>query len=179
MIMNGTRYYMKDEVPFQDFTSYTEKSGSKKGLAIFLAVLLLIAVGIGGLYFLGKNRSTESPAVSQPTSAPTVEEEPTPTLEPTPALERSDLTVSVLNGSGTRGAAGSTAELLRKLGYKIGATGNADSFNYEGLTIRVSREDEEYLDLLKSDLEEKASASAVTATVSASLTTGAEVIVGK
>lgn len=170
---------MKDEVPFSDFPAYTERSkGKPKAAVIFLIILILIAAGLGGLYFLGKNSGSTSPATTvAPTEAPV--EEPTATPEPTPELDRSELTVSVLNGSGARGAAGGTAEILRNLGYTLGTTGNAENFNYEGITIIVSEESEEYLDLLKSDLEKEASASAVTASVSATLNSGAQVIVGK
>lgn len=178
--MNGTRYYMKDEVPFQDFPAYTEKSkGRSRAAVAFLVLILLVAAGIGSLYFLGRNRATEPQESAVPTNTQTVIEEPTATPTPTPDLDRSDLTVNVLNGSGERGAAGRIADILRKLGYTIGAAGNADNFNYEGLTVVVSKENEEYLDLLKSDLEKEATGSAVTASVSATLTADAQVIVGK
>lgn len=178
--MNGTKYYMKDEVAFQDYPTYSEKSGGKKSMVAFIVVLLIIAAVIAGLFFLGRNNGTDqdgsTTAPTESISIPTVVEEPTPTVEPTPELERADLSVRVLNGSGTAGAAGKIADILRELGYTISGTGNADNFNYEGITINLAEDEKEYLDLLETDLENEGN---ITASVSSSLKSGAEVIVGK
>lgn len=174
---------MKDEVSFQDFPSYSERQGGRrKPMVAFFVVLLIIAGVIAGLFFLGRNQnvddeSTVAPTETESLSVPT--EEPSPTPEPTPDLDRADLSIRVLNGSGVAGAAGDIADILRELGYTVSGTGNADNYDYEGITINISEADEEFLDLLESDLEESATASAVTSSVSASLATGAQVIVGK
>lgn len=168
---------MKDDVPFQDYAVYTEKTGGRgKGIAILFFILLLIAATALGLYFLGRNSQSGS-SIATPTQSPTTP--PKPTATPTPVLDRKELRVSVLNGSGVPGAANNISSVLRELGYVVGATANADKFTYTGVTIQVSEDKKEYADLLKKDLEEKASASAITATVSADLNTDAVVIVGK
>jgi hypothetical protein len=180
--MNGTKYYMKDEVAFQDYPSYSEKTGGKKPMVAFIVVLLIIAGVIAGLFFLGRNQGSDQDGISAaPTdrvSVPTIEVDPTPTVEPTPDLDRVDLSIEVLNGSGATGAAGDMADTLRELGYKISSTGNADRSDYKGITINISEKNKEFITLLEADLKEAAGAS-VTSSVSASLTSGARVIVGK
>lgn len=172
-----TRYYMKDEVPFQDFPAYTERSGGKsKGFVIFLVVILLIAAVVGGLYFLGKDKESSFLTSTAPTTAPTLT--PSPTVTPTPELDRTKLKVSVLNGSGVAGAANKTAAALKELGY-VTTTGNADNYDYEGVSVKVKEDSNGIADLLKNDLTEKASASAVTTSVDDTISTDAVVIIGK
>ncbi len=191
------RYYMKDEVPFSDFPAYTEKSTNRgKAAGIFLIVVLLIAGAVGGLYFLGNSKKTEQKAVIIPTIAPTEEptEAPTSTpsgsitpsvkLTPTPSassskLDRSKLSVAVLNGSGVVGAGKKYSTYLSGLGYVVSLTGNADSFNYTDITVKVKKAKSDYGALLKKDLASQASGSAITTTVDDSITTDATVIVGK
>jgi hypothetical protein len=169
---------MKDEVSFQDYPSYTERSGRKKPVVAFFVVILIIAAVIAGLFFLGRSQSDQEETAVVPTKSLVPTEEPTSTPTPTPDLDRADLRISVLNGSGTAGVAGDIADILRELGYTIGTTGNADNFDYEGIVVNISEEDEEFLDLLKADLEE-ATDKTVTASVAAGLTSGAQVIVGQ
>lgn len=73
---------------------------------------------------------------------PVVEPEPEPVVEPEPEPEpiiaASDISVSVLNGSGRTGAAGSGATVLRNAGYTVASTGNANNYAYEQTTIFFS-----------------------------------------
>jgi hypothetical protein len=181
------RYYMKDEIPFSDFPVYTEKSRSgSKLFVIFLIIILLIGGAVGGLYFLGKSQKSELNAASTPTNATAPTEIPQPTASIsaslTPAdssasakLDRSKLSVSVLNGSGVRGAANSTASTLRNLGYAVGATGNAERFNYTGVTILIKKVKSNYTDLIKKDLEVDGAEVIVDETIA----TDAVVIIGR
>lgn len=197
------RYYMKDEVPFSDFPAYTEKSTNKgKAFGIFMVAILLIAGLVGGLYFMGRNKKSETKAIV-PTVAPSPTLKPSPTstasasltatpsgkvtpkpsskLTPTPSgtsskLDRSVISVAILNGSGVAGAANKTAASLRTLGYTIGATANADRFTYTGITVLVKKAQKDYGDLLKKDLSDQG---AVTVTVDDTIPTDAQVIVGK
>jgi hypothetical protein len=179
-----TKYYMKDEVPFSDFSVYPEKSGrGGKAVTIFLVALFLIGGVVGGLYFLGRSRSSAPSAVSVPTQNPSPTELPSPTasisgtLTPTVAadLERAELSVAVLNGSGVRGAANATAATLRSLGYAVGATGNAENFTYTGITILIKKTESNYAELLKKDLD----AENATVTTDDTIATDAVVIVGR
>ncbi|HVF69010.1 MAG TPA: LytR C-terminal domain-containing protein [Xanthomonadales bacterium] len=189
--MQGSRYYMKDEIPFQDFPAYSEKSTNKKPLVIFLVVLLIIAAGVGGLYFLGRSRGAESNIVI-PTEAPLPTEEPTSTpsasvsgtLTPAPSgtsskLDRASLNVVVLNGSGVVGAGRRYATYLTGLGYTVSSTGNADTFDYTGITVKVKKAKSDYGALLKKDLASFASGSVITTSIDDTITTDAAVIIGK
>ncbi len=175
---------MSEEGPFQDYSNYAEVENtgkkSKAPVVIITTILVIIAI-VAGLYFLGQSRENGEVSLiplneQAPTSAPVVD--PTATPTEAPDLDRSELTVDVLNGSGTAGAAGDMADIIEDLGYTLGTTGNADNFDYEGITVNVSEESKDYLELLLADLKEKVSGT-VTGSVSASLTTGAEVIVGQ
>lgn len=191
------RYYMKDEVPFSDFPSYTENSTNKgKAVGIVIVVIFIIAGIVGGLYFVGKNKKSETPVVA-PTEAPIPTEVPTETpsatpsgsitptskLTPTPSgtsskIDRAKLSVAVLNGSGVVGAGKKVSDSLSALGYKIASTGNADTFDFKGITVKVTKANKDYGDLLKKDLADQTSGSVVVS-VDDTITTGAAVIVGK
>lgn len=67
-------------------------------------------------------------------------------------LDRSKLSITVQNGSGTEGVAGKASAILKGLGYNVPTTGNADNYNYVGVTIKVKKENSNFLDLLKKDL---------------------------
>lgn len=170
---------MKDEAPFSDFPVYAEKSTNKpKAFGIFVCLVLIIAAILGGLYFLGRNQQGSSQNAATPTQVPTSAPEPTAT--PTPLdLDRAELEVSVLNGSGVVGAANGTAATLRSLGYNVASTGNADKYDYTGITVKVKKDKSDYAELLKKDFAENATGSAVTTSVDDTIPTDAQVIVGK
>lgn len=187
---------MKDEVPFQDFPAYTEQTASKsKAVGIFLIALLVILGVVGGLYLLGRNKSTDTKSQVSVTKAPSPTKEPTETPSATPSgsitpsakltpspsgtstnLDRSKLGVAILNGSGVAGAASKTSATLKALGYTIGAITNADQFTYTGITVVVKKAKKDYGDLLKKDLSGQGT---VTVTVDDTIGTDAQVIVGK
>lgn len=94
-------------------------------------------------------------------------------------LDRSSLSVSVVNGSGTEGAAGRGAAILKKFGYNVVSTGNADNFNYKGLTIKVKKEKNAFLNLLKQDLAKDYTITASSSDLSPSSLSDVLIIVGK
>lgn len=49
---------------------------------------------------------------------------------PAPPMERPDVRVEVLNGCGVDGAADRVASILRRGGFRVEHTGNADHFHY-------------------------------------------------
>lgn len=176
--MESNKFYMKDS--FSEFPSYVERSSPKpKLLLIFVIVLLLIIAALAGLYFLGagKNNQLVQSIPSEPT--PTSGSQP-PTVVPTqPVLERSDLTVAIKNGSGTVGAARGISSYLNGLGYSIGTIGNADKFTYTGITINIKKSKSNYLAQLQKDILENDKNATISASVDDTITTDAEVIVGK
>ena len=176
--MESNKFYMKDS--FSEFPSYVERSSSKpKLLLIFVIVLILIIAALAGLYFLGASKNNQIvqsiPAVPTPTSGQQL-----PTTAPTqPILERSDLKIAIKNGSGTAGAARGISSYLNGLGYSIGTIGNADKFTYTGITILVKKSKSSYLEQLKKDILENDKNATISASIDDTITTDAEVIVGK
>lgn len=169
---------------FSDFPSYVERSSPKpRFLLIFFIVLLLIIAALAGLYFLGANSGNnllQTKPVAPAPSSPLAQETPTATPVITqPPLERSELTVAILNGSGTPGAARGVSATLNELGYKVGTIGNAARFNYTGITIHVNEANRAYLALLEKDLKDANPDASISATVDNTIANDAEVIVGK
>lgn len=176
--MQTNKFYMKDS--FSEFPSYVERSSPKpKLLLIFVIVLILIIASLAGLYFLGanKNKQVIQSIPTAPTPTPVVQ---IPTVAPTmPQLDRGDLTVAIKNGSGTAGAAKGISSYLNGLGYKIGTIGNADKFTYTGITIHVKKSKSDYLKQLQQDILENDKNATISAGTDDTITTDAEVIVGK
>lgn len=195
----NNRYYMKDEVPFQDFSTFTEKTtkNSKSGAIIVIVIFIIIAI-VGGLFVLGMNKKSDTSSTVAPTKTPTPTLEPTETPSATPSgsikptgkttpsstvssgkLDRATLNVSVLNGSGVVGAGKKISDYLSGLGYIIKTTGNADNFGYEDITVKIKKSKSDYGALLKKDLSTQGSGSAVIVSVDDTIATDAQVIVGK
>lgn len=168
------------------------KRSPKKLLFLAVGVILLIVVILNILRLLGSNEEvqtpTPTPSIEDFAPSETTEPTPEPTEEPTPTpassvdaatgLDRADLSVIVQNGSGTAGAAGEAAELLRDLGYNVVSTGNADNFDYEDVTIRVKSSEKDYLPLLNKDLSDEYSIGDTSSDLSATSSADAIVIIG-
>ena len=58
---------------------------------------------------------------------------------PPPKVLPGTVSVRVLNGTGTGGEAGTTAQALRKANFSVAATGDADQFGYKRTTIRYAK----------------------------------------
>lgn len=105
------------------------------------ATVVLIAVGVVGLFILdhrldvalpGKPQAS-APAAPTPSATPT----PTPTPTPEPTLDP-DAGVTVLNGSEGFGIAGAVSETLGDAGWSITSTGDADSEEIPSTTVYYS-----------------------------------------
>jgi len=179
---------MNGESAFQGQPAYVQKTSNKKRLVIiFIVVFLLIIAALGALYLLGST-SKHTPQPTNPVPSVTVSATPTPAspsaqLSPTPeallspTAKPTTLSVIVLNGSGTPGAAGGVASALKTAGYTDVTTGNAKAYTYTGVTIYAKN---------KADLQKVQQVVAaantnakVTASVDATIPTDIEVIVGK
>jgi hypothetical protein len=103
-----------------------------------------------------------------------------PTSTPTPkALDKSKLSITIQNGSGEAGVASKGSDLLKGLGYNISATGNADNYDYEGVTIKVKSSASAYLPILKKDLSASYTVAASSSDLDNSFSSDAVVIIGK
>lgn len=95
------------------------------------ATILLIALGIVGLFFLNDRLSFDVSGPPTGTAAPTETGTPTPTeTAAAPTIEPTvdpSLSVTVLNGTPAIGVAGGVRELLTSAGWTVGSIGDADS----------------------------------------------------
>jgi len=120
----------------------------------FLAVLLLVVLGLGGWlaaqeYGLGQdpdNRGREQ----IPERAPAAEQAQTATNTPitkrstekqatSTSVKDTQLFIRVLNGSGESGVAGRAGQILEDVQYKISEVGNAESFDHASSTLFYAR----------------------------------------
>ena len=159
------RFYTKEGFTLRDFPTYMERSPKRPRIPlVFFVLLFFVVVVLVGLDILGANsKRTEQQHVAS--SLPAAQETPlptsfqiTPTIFPsaTPiptegSLDRSNLHVSVLNGSGEKGAAGQVSSYLSGLGYLVISVGNADSYTYRNVTVLVKKSKALYASLLKKE----------------------------
>jgi ABC-type Na+ efflux pump permease subunit len=187
-----------------DEISYSGPSSTRRRFSrrfvMFGLLALVVLLLLGGLVFFVTRKGSSStdtttitiPPTNEPTieATPTSEESGTPSASPsksptkaptgTSASAKSDISVAIENGSGAAGVAAKAADALKSAGYTIASTGNADSFDYTGVTIQVKSTEKGILTGLKSDLTNAGySVTSATADLSAGQSYDALVIVGK
>ena len=79
---------------------------------------------------------------ADPAPAPTTEAAPAPTQAPAPTAAPGDVSVQVLNGSGTSGLAGKAASGLTRAGFQVAGTGNADSMGHDVTEVHFAAGDD-------------------------------------
>lgn len=94
-------------------------------------------------------------------------------------IDRSKVSILIENGSGKEGIAARGANILKKLGYSLITTGNADNFNYVGVTIKVKKDQGNFLNLLKQDLAKDYTITASSSDLPFDSSTDAVIIIGK
>lgn len=178
----------------------------KRFIFLFFAIILILVLIFLGSRFMGDSSTSQediSPTpeeflipTDEPTPSPEESVEPTeeakntPTVTPksspstssvdkTTGLDRADLTVTVQNGSGEKGAAGGISDVLKGLGYTISSTENADNFDYSDVTIQVKSSQKDYLAILKKDLAGSYTIGSATSDLPSSVSYDALVIIGK
>ncbi|MEK7617234.1 MAG: LytR C-terminal domain-containing protein, partial [Patescibacteria group bacterium] len=173
----------------------------KKDRTKLIILIIAILLVVGGFFLFNKSNSTkeeesvveEKVVVPTKKVTPTPEEDITPTeavdeesSEPTPSpipttgavKSAKELNIQVLNGSGTAGAAGEVEAFLKELGYEVVITGNADNFDYEGVTINIKSSRSSFLDDIKSDLSDKYTVNDETGNLSSSSEFDVTIIIG-
>jgi len=118
-------------------------------MLVTASITLGIAYGVSNLSF--SFAMPKLPFLAKPTPSPT----PQPTATPTPTLApiaRKDISLSIENGVGTTGLAGTYQERLTNLGYKVTTTGNADNYDYTVTVIKTGNR--AIYERLKKDLSE-------------------------
>ena len=189
-----------DESEFRPI-SMQSSAPVKKDRTKLIIVIIVVLLLIGGFFlFQRTNNNVEelvteerviipteelSPTPDEEEITPTVVEEETdetPTPSPIPTTgavtSRKELNVQVLNGSGEAGVAGKAQSFLQDLGYDVVVTGNADNFDYQGVTINIKSSRSDYLDDIKSDLSDKYTVNDETGTLSSSSAFDVTIIIG-
>jgi len=172
---------------------------NKRFVYLILTILVLLVAFFSYRIFGTKEKGTisQNPAVTAPiptqtlptetpipTLAPNVTVTPTaiPTLNPideASGLDRSQLSITVQNGSGEAGVAGKGADTLKNLGYNVTGTGNADNFDYANVVIQIKSASQNYLNLLQTDLGLSYTIGTTSADLPDSFSSDALVIIGK
>ena len=187
-----------EETPFEAIPTFTpqRRQGNRKPVYLILAIVILILLFLGFRAVSSYKGSTPTPTptpivtVATPTATPTPTINPSltptpvvsPTINPidkTSGLDRSKLSVTVQNGSGTAGVAAKGVTVLKDLGYDVVGSGNADNFNYANVVIQVKASKSDFLNLLKKDLGFTYTIGAATADLPNSFSSDAVVIIGK
>lgn len=124
----------RTDVGFPEVKKETKKSKLPIIVAIVLVLIILAAVGF---FVLSK------PSTIEDETNGTIQNSPTPTSESTPTptetqLKRSEVSVSVLNGTAISGLAAKAKTVLEKLGYSEIETGNASKKDYEVTEVKFA-----------------------------------------
>jgi hypothetical protein len=186
-----------EEISYTGANSAVRRKPSKR-LILFGTFFVIILLLLGSVaYFVtsgGEENNQESITLDQreesevseaiPTEEPEETEAPTPTKEPTPGptestTNRANIRVAIQNGSGVAGVAGEAAAILREAGYNVVSTGNADSFDYQDVTIQVKAARRSALSGLQSALSEEYTIGETSSDLSADATYDALVIIGQ
>jgi hypothetical protein len=190
-----------EETPLESIPSFSAPAKRKinKRFTYILLVGLLILFIFFAFKLFGDNSQTvnQKPAISPieiptdtpvpfPTDTPRPDVTATPTPKPTvnpvdsqTGLDRSKLSVTVENGSGTVGAASKASDVLKNLGYDVVSSGNADNFNYSNASIQVKSTSSNYLTLLENDLGTNYTIGSTSADLDDGFSSDALVIIGQ
>jgi hypothetical protein len=164
----GTQHIALEDLQDEDDLVEYEGSGFwgtvSKFLIWIILILMLAGLGIGGYYYLSHSKEGYTlPFISRPTPTPTITRSPTviPTPTTNPNLKRSDLTVTVQNGTTKAGYAKEIADYLDGKNYKKVSKSNADNTDYSSTVIKIKDSRKDYLPLLKVDLNRKVDTSTI------------------
>lgn len=186
----ANRFYKKEDGIFDTETTMVTRQPAARSKLLMLFFILLLGSGLifAGIRFLSLPKENKpTPVIPSPTAGLTPTETVTPTSSPSGSITPSPsvspknetLNLEILNGSGKPGAALTLAGPLRKLGYTVSKTGNADSFTYEQVTIKIKKSKSSALPALKKAVETVAPVGSTLTTLPESSSVDAEIIVGK
>lgn len=193
-----------EEISYSGANSPIKRRVSKRLMlfSVFFVIILLLLGSVA--YFVtssGENEpeetiaieentesieSTDSSISESPTEVPEVTEAPTSTPKATPVpteasagAANSSVEIAVQNGSGEAGVAGEAADILIAEGYKVVSTGNAENFEYTGVTIQVKAARKSILSGIESALSKDYTVSKATSDLPTDASYDALVIIGK
>lgn len=126
------------------------------GLTLGFFLFALAFILKGNSITLPQLATTVTPTVtSSPQLTPLPTSTPQPTPEPTVAetVAKESGTILVENGSGTAGAAGKVAKVLKDDGFSRVTTGNANDFSFKNITIQYKKEAKQLASLVEKTLQ--------------------------
>ncbi len=187
-----------EEISYSGSNSPIRRRVSKR-IALFGVFFIIIIFLIGSVFYFVTHGNTQKketksitlPPTSEPevsvTSIPTTKESPTPTTKLTPVptkapqsdSEKAGIKVAIQNGSGEAGVAGKASDILKKAGYNVVSTANAQNFDYKDVTIQVKAAKKGTLKLLEDDLSTNYTIGTKSSDLPADASYDALVIIGK
>ncbi len=114
--------------------------GGLRILLIFITALLVGGIAVGGFLYYSQMQASEgqTPIMAEPTvpvaAEPTEDPEATGSAQ---AAELAELSVQILNGSGTAGEAARVRDALETGGFAKFSLGNADSYDYTDTEVQM------------------------------------------
>lgn len=150
--------------PEVGFPLSQQKTKKKSNALGFIVLGIVILVG-GIIFFVTKGKNESEMVSPTPTGGITIN---TPSVTQTPeAVDKEEVTIEVLNGTGTTGDASYLQGKLKSLGYTEIETGNADEQDQTITTVTFSdtldeenkKEIQEELESLYEDVTVKTSSS--------------------
>lgn len=118
--------------------TYSSNMNYRKGPGMWVVLVpgvLLLGALLGGIVFYQKSLQTPSEATPAPIAS--IEPIVAPSASPSAKLDLTKYAINIENGSGIPGTAGSAKDLLTKAGFKVSATGNADTYDFTNTIIQT------------------------------------------
>lgn len=100
----------------------------------FIIIGVAVLVFTIAFFVIRKSGTKSAASNAESSAASVVSPAPTPTEKP---VQKSQLAVEIQNGNGEAGLAGKWKTVLAKAGYSTITTGNADNYEYTGVTIQA------------------------------------------
>ena len=165
-------------LPFPDISVGKRTHTSPLLLWVITVIIIVAAIG-GGLLILKTFSLSGKPVSINFRTEPTKSATPTAIQTPTPALSKKDISIQILNGSGTAGVASKMKQLLEGKGYSVAGTGNAKRFDYAATDILYKTGKESYIELIKADISGDYKVGSVSATLDNQNSYDIQIIIGK
>lgn len=189
-----------EEISYSGANSPIKRKLSKRLIlfSVFFVIILLLLGSVA--YFVTSGEKVEKPndvvteeksepvEVSEaPTEKPSETKTPTPSVKVSPAptkassasSDKSSIEIAIQNGSGEAGVAGGASSILKAAGYTIASTGNAENFDYTGVTIQVKATKKSILTGIEDALNEDYTVTKSTSDLPSDASYDALVIIGK
>jgi len=172
-----TTIRMGDMSELQEDTQSGVKGGGSMFTTMVVLTLLIMAV-TGWMMYVRSELLRKS---DNETAMAKIEElaKVTPTPEPTPEqqLSREEITLEILNGSGTAGLAGDTKDDFEKLGYVVSEVGNAD--DVVGNELYVKKGYESRVEKLVEDVKDQLDIVSITGELDTDASVVARIVLGE